>query len=156
MADKKCDCEKSILQLNHYDNEENHLKFYQDHNLLKKPMCSRCGEEPHLRLVKKRWNWCCYRRTQIQEEGNVLVFRCCFQKTVTSGTWFERSKLPLKKIMILVKIYLGNSYDSQQASEILGVSKNTLTDWTNFIREVCTLYRPVSYTHLTLPTILLV
>ena len=38
MADKKCDCEKSILQMNHYDNEENHLKFYQDHNLLKKPI----------------------------------------------------------------------------------------------------------------------
>lgn len=91
--------------------------------------------------MKGKWFWFCYKRSKVQEEdGATIEYRCCFKKSIVAGTWFERSRLSIKKVSILVKLYLGNSYDSKQVADILEVNKNILTDWTNFIKEVCSDY----------------
>jgi len=52
----------------------------------------------------------------------------------------RKHQVASKKILILVKLYLDESYNSTIAEEILEVNKSTLTDWTNFCREICTNY----------------
>lgn len=50
------------------------------------------------------------------------------------------SKLPLRKVFILAKLYVEANFSLKQAQEILEISATSLTDWTNFCREIISSY----------------
>ena len=125
------------MRMNKFDDEEECLQYLIDHNLIIERKCDSCQE---LAIAVKRngkYHWRC-RKTKIvtDEAGNSIKTKCDFMKSVLANTWFFKVKVPLKKIFILLKLYLQETFSAKQASEMLQMNKNTITDYLMFFREV--------------------
>ena len=88
----------------------------------------------HCRRTSSFWR-CNRSHEEDMEDGSHIgiKFKCSFRSSILKGTYTEHCRLPPKKIVILVKLYLGYTYDYHQVQQILRGNKNTLT---NFISEV--------------------
>ena len=138
MSDNICpDCYATILEINHFDEYEECLRFLRSHGLIQERNCTRCGEKANLTKIRQKYYWR-RRRTkkEVDNDGNEIIFKCDFLKSIFSETWLAKAKVPLKSIFILAKLYLQRNFCAIQAGEMLGLNKNTITDWLNFIREV--------------------
>ena len=61
--------------------------------------------------------------------------KCAKTINVTQNTWFFNSKLDLRKNLLLIYLWVMRT-PANVACEMLGVNKNTVTDWYQFIRDV--------------------
>ena len=73
-------------------------------------------------------------------DDNELKLRCATGITIYSWTWFFKSKLQSKKVLILVNLYFEKNFSFKQAQDLLEISATTLTDWTQFCGEIISSY----------------
>ncbi|EFO88693.1 hypothetical protein CRE_06611 [Caenorhabditis remanei] len=95
--------------------------------LVKQKSCKKCGNEMTLRSRKDSYEWRC--RANRNSD--------CSSASVKSGSWFQNSNLPLKTAFKMILCFV-NKYKGTQISNELQVSENTVTDWRNMLRELCT------------------
>lgn len=63
---------------------------------------------------------------------------CNFKKSVRAGTWFNRSNLPVSKILTFTLLWLTLPHPRQSIIQReLNISSRTVVDWSSFCREVC-------------------
>ena len=70
-----------------------------------------------------------------------VIYRCvqCKRtKSIRKGTFMENSKIPLR-VFAAVLYFHHAELLQKHIAELLGVSRQTLVDWSNFIRERCSL-----------------
>lgn len=92
--------------------------------------CSNCNE--NMKLVERKdkddgYNWVC------RVYGNNKHY---VKRSIRCGSWFEESKLSLIDVLQLTYLWVKKTRNEWITDE-LGISKNTVTDWMNFCREVC-------------------
>ncbi|KAK7507258.1 hypothetical protein BaRGS_00001193 [Batillaria attramentaria] len=61
---------------------------------------------------------------------------CNITKTIRDGSWFEKSKLSLPTSILLLYFWSAD-FPQGLVSRELQLSRPTIIDWSNFIREVC-------------------
>lgn len=96
------------------------------------------------KMILNRRSTCCkcqrYMSCQtLNESIDGIVFRCttCKSKrSVRAGTYWQRSKLPPQKILMLLYFWSSKATNSQ-ISTYLKISSTTCVDHLNFIREIC-------------------
>ena len=97
-------CKSNIVYLDALCTEEG---AFQSHGFFKIPLCDKCGLQTTVKTYKGKLYWCCYRvRNEIKENFDVRKFQCFYRRSVYRGTWLERAKLSVKKVVVLVKLYL--------------------------------------------------
>ena len=71
------------------------------------------------------------------------IYRCnnrhCrkFKLVETFGSWFDSSKLEVGKILLLTYLWASGNVESSFIKDNLGLSGQTVVDWSNYCREVC-------------------
>lgn len=95
-------------------------------------VCDSCGRSMRLQNYAHYAEGICWRCT---------VQDCGRRKTIRSGSYFEKHKLPLDKLFMIIYCYL--KYDKmlqKYIAEIAGTSEQTIVDWGNYIRETISHY----------------
>lgn len=57
--------------------------------------------------------------------------------SVRNGTFFSKSRLPIRKLVRLIYLWAVDSQDTETLRRELAISPNTATDWKQFCRDVC-------------------
>ena len=120
-------CKSNIVYLDALCTEGT-FPFLRSRRFFKIPLCDKCGYHTTVKKYKGKLYWCYIVRNE--------EVQCFYRKSVYKSTWLERSKLSVKQVVVLVKLYLEPHFQCDQVAQILQVNKNTITDWTNFIREI--------------------
>lgn len=131
-------CNLNILQVEKYAEDwSNCLHFLLDHDLIKKEKsCEKCNGTAKIVTHSGKPFWSCRRTYQPHGDEDFQTIKCNYRKSLYNDTWFSNTKLSIKVNIILVQLYLEPNFNALQASEILSINKNTMTDYTNFLREV--------------------
>lgn len=83
---------------------------------------------------------CCHKEMKIVKEDNIDGWRwrcqCKKQKSIRTGSFFFKSKLSLADIYTIIYL-LADDISFTGIHYLIGLSAKTLTDWTNFLREIC-------------------
>ena len=132
------DCHLNILEMNHFDNPMELFRFFQEHGIITLTKCPRCDGEPTMTTKNDKMYWRCQKtHTEVDDDGNIVKFRCNFWQSVFHGTWLNNCKVPLKKILILVKLFCEDKFKFKQTAEILEVNNSFVTNWIKCCRQVC-------------------
>ncbi|UYV77219.1 hypothetical protein LAZ67_15000156 [Cordylochernes scorpioides] len=90
--------------------------------------CSKCGEPAQLKNRGGNvYKWVC-------QKGGVNPHY--FVRSIRKNTWFGRSNMTISKILLITVHWIYGTTLSI-VSHDLDLSRNTLTDWYSFCREVC-------------------
>ena len=76
-------------------------------------------------------------RLQLSDGYNWYCCSCNKRKSVRSNSWFAKSKLKIKQIIILTYCWAYNFTQKQTLREIGCKSTRIASDWFNFCRELC-------------------
>ncbi|KAE8739811.1 hypothetical protein FOCC_FOCC014679 [Frankliniella occidentalis] len=104
-----------------------YLKWLQEVGMITSSYsCSDCNVD----MVLGKKNRC--------QDGSVWrCKRCKNTRTVRSGSWFEKSKMPLRKIVLITYMW-AERFSQAQVMRECSISSKTVVDWFSFCREVCT------------------
>ncbi|RZF42179.1 hypothetical protein LSTR_LSTR004328 [Laodelphax striatellus] len=101
-------------------------------------MCLACAPDKCKMTLRKDSNeidgyrWRC---NNVRSKRKQKRKRCTYSKSLRTGTFFEKSKLPMWKILGFVQLWTKN-VAADVISEELDISKHTVVDWGSFCREV--------------------
>lgn len=110
--------------------------FYEEHNIIKRSFsCRNCKKECRMAKENKSRYWVCGKLIE-NSDSNFETKKCRFKESIFKDTWFARTKLDIKKIIILSRLYLEDHFVMKHAVEMLQINKQTVTDYTSFFREV--------------------
>ena len=65
---------------------------------------------------------------------------CNTRLSIRHGTFFERSNLPIRKIIIFVYWWAYELISFKQVKHEIGMSQHTFVDWKMFLRDICAEY----------------
>ena len=118
-------CSYNILNLQILEEKEESYSFLFNHGFFaERPDCRKCGSATKMKMCRRKEHWVCYKkRDETQPDGNIVTFQCNFRKSIFAGTSLENSKLAVKKVALLIKLYLENKFIMDQAVEIVQVNK---------------------------------
>ncbi|XP_039277164.1 uncharacterized protein LOC120355641 [Nilaparvata lugens] len=101
-------------------------------------VCSACGRDECKMTLRKcnsetdGYKWYC---NNYRSENKKKRKRCGYSVNLRRGTFFEKSKLPLWKIIGFIYLWTKNVAAKVIIDE-LGISNRTVVDWSSFCREV--------------------
>jgi hypothetical protein len=105
--------------------ESSCIQWCMDIGILKSSANCRCGSPMTLYLhPAKPSRWRCNKRV------------CRLERRVRDGSFFAKSKLPIRKLVRFL-FYYCSEVSPKVIGQMLKISDSTITDWCNFIREVC-------------------
>ena len=104
--------------------EDDAVFFLQEKGLLHNPRSCGNGHDMVLQLGN-RLRWCCRKRA------------CREYKSIRQGTWFERSRLPFRTIILFIYSWCDQSASVKYCKRELKINHNTYVEWTNCLRGVC-------------------
>ena len=81
-----------------------------------------------VQFTKKNNRWVCKKRTCREERG------------IRNNTWLEGTKLQLKTIVFFIYCWVNEYTTTKFCSKELYMAPETITDWKNYLREVCADY----------------
>ena len=99
------------------------LEYLQRNNVLARQQTCSCGR---LMLINKK-----------NEISDKFIWRCpshCSRKSIREGSFFAKSKLPLKKLVVLTYFWL-QDIPTNRIQSMVGLANQTLADWNNFLFE---------------------
>lgn len=143
MAEYECRmCTANIVELSVLQEEDLQLEFLLNHKLIEETVsCGRCGDEARIKSNKGKLKHICNGWYDGHDrDGNPKRTQCNFRQSIFLGTWFYKSKLSINQVVGVAKMYLAEQFDANLTMELMKINKNTLTDYSNFIREICTDY----------------
>lgn len=107
-------------------NNESAIKFFQEHKILPEVKLCSNGHEMKLQIGNEKCpRWRCKSR------------RCRLDYDIRKDTWLQGSKIPLDTIIHFIYSW-SKDYTSVKFCDIeLNISKNTVVDFNNYMREVC-------------------
>ena len=138
-------CWLNILEITPFfegNNNGRWIEFLQQHSIIKKEeLCPKCGACCEMKTRKRKERepkiyWACYKSYIPAGDEDFVRVKCNYLKSVTSGTWFEKVHLGFSENLILLHMYCENEFKREQAARIVHLSMKTVTDYTNFYREV--------------------
>jgi hypothetical protein len=102
------------------------IVYLQGHGILKSDLnCSTCNVNMNTVMDKRRPDGCFLR-----------CYRCKKTQSIRSGSFLTRSKLSLGQSLIFIYLWT-LKLPAAQTAIMLGMSEQTVVDWSNFLREVC-------------------
>lgn len=134
-------CRLNILEIATFSEDGDNWKpFLIAHGIVNTEYkCEKCYQQCTLLKWKNKYYWNCGRRVK-NNDPDFKPTRCSFRRSIFTGTWFEKSKLSIDQNFIFARLFLEFHFSRTQTSEILKLSKQTVTDYTNFFRDVVTDY----------------
>jgi transposase-like protein len=109
-------------------NKNKLISYFQDKNVISRNnICSRCNISMSLQDSSRAVDGVQFR-----------CVRCKSTKSVRNGSFLGKSKLPLK-VFAAILFFHHCEILQKHIAELLGISLPTLVDWSNFIRERCSL-----------------
>lgn len=117
-------------------NERDAIKFFQREGVLLKQRRCTNGHKMRLKLTGGRQRWRCFHRT------------CRQEISVKAGTWFKDCHLPFRTILLFIYCWAFEMTSIKFCKRELGISKNTVVDFNNILREIC------AYNLLARPTVI--
>lgn len=117
---------RKLLRMEHQLSPLEYIKWLQECGLLAdKYVCSKCVCEMVLGVKSE------------SSDGYVWrCFKCKTSRSVRCGSWFAKSKLSLKNIVLFTYMWV-HKFSHVQVMRETGMSSRTVVDWYNFCREVC-------------------
>lgn len=116
----------SLLRLaREINNKESAVRFLQEKNILHTRRDCSNGHEMTLSLTDSRDRWRCNSR------------QCRITIGLRKGTWLENSKIPLETFVLFVYCWAEEYSTTKFCVKELNMTTPTITDWKNFLREVC-------------------
>jgi transposase-like protein len=102
------------------------IEFLRDKQVLKGNIrCTQCREP------------CSMVRDQSRTDGYFMnCYACKKKQSVRAGSFLTKSKLSIKQLLLLIYLWV-MKMPVKQTSVMLGLSQNTVVDWNNMIREIC-------------------
>ena len=107
------------------------IQYCQRKSILKSQQtCSVCGSRMSLQTQTKQngsqdgYTWRCTKTT------------CRTKKRIRSGSFFEKSKIPLEKWLLSIHHWASNS-KVQLAADAIGISRTSVMQCNKFLREIC-------------------
>ena len=99
--------------------------------------CERCGQV--CRLDFRCFSFRCDRRhVRFDSRGRCRTWRCNYKRSLFLGTWFSGVHLSVVTICKFNCLWLILPFPRQNFIQTeLGISRNTVVDWSSFCREVC-------------------
>ena len=91
--------------------------FLENHQFIENPNCNMCGEQATLKLYRSKLHWCCYEGHVYKQNEEEKKWQCSFRKSIYADTWLYRSRLTVKQVVIFVKLYMENTFSSDQARQ---------------------------------------
>ena len=113
------------------------LELYYNHGMLLRskdcPICGRtCVKSGTYFRCQKTW------RISIRDGREFETTKCNFRKSIFHKTWLERSQLALQQNFRFMMMWLQtNASREELIFNNVGISKQTIVDWSMFCREVC-------------------
>ncbi|CAR98867.1 Protein CBG26371 [Caenorhabditis briggsae] len=89
--------------------------------------CSKCGNPMQLRSRANGYEWRC--RSSKSKD--------CSSESIRHGSFFARTKLTLLQAIKVIVLWKQKN-SAKQISKEVGISEQTVCDWRNFLREICT------------------
>ena len=109
------------------------IDWCQQHGLIARPLnkfCPNCGNQMNMNAGGKTLDNCRWRCPR----------PCRKELSIRHGTFFEKSKLPLSKIIDIIYYWSYEEASVKKLKHELGCSDHTVTDWKNFLRDICAEY----------------
>lgn len=107
------------------NNKESAVRYLQNKHVLHSDRVCAQGHNMSLHLADSRDRWRCNLR------------QCRTSISLRKGTWLENSKLPLDTFVLFVYCWSQEYTTTKFCSKELNMSLHTITDWKNYLREVC-------------------
>lgn len=65
---------------------------------------------------------------------------CGWSRSIRDGSWLNQVRIPLQKLWFFILFFLWTPHPRTQVLRSLNLSASSVTDWSNFAREVCSYY----------------
>lgn len=117
-----------LLQLSEQlNNKAAAVRFLQDKGILHNPRRCNNGHIMTLSLTDLHDRWRCRNAA------------CRLDVPVRTGTWLQNSKLAYKDVILFIYSWSFEMTSISFCERELGLNKNTVVDWNNYLREICAL-----------------
>ena len=106
------------------------LRLWVDSQTFLNKFCPNCGNQMNMNAGGKTLDNCRWRCPR----------PCRKELSIPHDTFFEKGKLPLSKIIDIIYYWSYEEASVKKLNHELGCSDHTVTDWKNYLRDICAEY----------------
>ena len=104
------------------------------HNLIKiSTNCTYCGK---LVQINNTYKFRCNGKETIKKNCKKMMITCNFNASAFAGSWFGLSRLPIKDILCLTKLWTQDSITIDHAATEIRIGRMTVTRWFQSCRDL--------------------